>query len=39
MTYRDDFSTEAEALAFVRTLIGGGVIQQQNGWWHVWQTN
>jgi len=39
MTYRDYFATETEALAFADTLIFGGVIQEQNGWYHVWQIN
>jgi hypothetical protein len=39
LTYRDYFSTEAEARAFVKTLMFGGVIQLQNGWYHVWQQN
>jgi hypothetical protein len=39
LTYRDYFPTEAEARAFVKTLMFGGVIQLQNGWYHVWQQN
>ena len=39
MTYRTYFPTKSEAFAFADTLICGGVVQEQNGWWHVWQIN
>jgi len=39
LTYRDYFPTLEEAEAFSATLTFGGVIQLQNGWYHVWQCN
>lgn len=35
--YRAAFDSEAQAIAFVKTLIGGGIIQQQAELWLVWQ--
>ena len=39
MMYRQSFPTEELAKAFCATLIYGGVIQQQDHLWHVWQLN
>ena len=39
MMYLQGFSTEAEAIELANSLINGGIIQQQNGVWHVWQIN
>jgi hypothetical protein len=39
MTYLTYFPTEEEALAYADTLIFGGIVQEQNGWFHVWQIN
>ncbi len=38
-TYRQAFKTEQEAHDFALTIIGGGVVQKQEGLWHVWQVN
>jgi len=39
LTYRQAFQTEQEAETFAYELIHGGVIQKQEGLWHVWQLN
>ena len=39
LTYRLSFETKQQAEKFVSTLIHGGVIQQQESRWHVWQCN
>jgi TRAP-type mannitol/chloroaromatic compound transport system substrate-binding protein len=39
LSYVNYYATKAEAIACVKTLPFGGVIQLQNGWFHVWQIN
>lgn len=39
LTYLTSFSTEIEALNYADTLIYGGVVQKQEGRYHVWQIN
>jgi hypothetical protein len=39
LSYVNYYATKAEAIACVKTLPFGGVIQLQNGWYHVWQQN
>jgi len=35
--YRASFSNEQQAIDFANALIGGGIIQHQQGVWMVWQ--
>ena len=37
MTYRQAFETEEEAIDFCDAIINGGIVQFQEGLWHVWQ--
>lgn len=39
LTYLTSFATEIEASNYADTLIYGGVIQKQEGRYHVWQIN
>jgi hypothetical protein len=38
-TYITSFETEAEAIKYSEGFIKGGVVQKQEGRWHVWQCN
>ena len=38
-TYRQTFKTYQQAVEFIGTLINGGIVQEQNGEWLVWQMN
>jgi hypothetical protein len=39
LTYITSFATEIEASKYADSLIYGGVIQEQEGRYHVWQCN
>ncbi len=39
LTYLTSFPSELEALQYADTLIYGGVVQEQEGKYHVWQIN
>ena len=39
LSYVNYYATKAGAIACVKTQPFGGVIQLQNGWYHVWQQN
>ena len=38
-TYLQAFTSYEEAKSFCDSLINGGIIQQQDNQWHVWQVN
>lgn len=38
-TYIGSFNTESEADNYVSTLMYGGIVQKQEGKYHVWQIN
>jgi len=39
LTYLTSFASEIQALEYADTLIYGGVVQKQEGKYHVWQIN